>query len=1044
MSTSRTSTGRTPRSRPGSPGTALTLRVLGELELWRGDRRLELPQSKKTRALLAYLAVSERAQRRDRLCDLLWDVADDPRAALRWSLSKLRPLVDEPDARRLETTGDAVRFEPAGVRVDLFAARALLADPAAVPTAALAELAAEFRGPFLEGLEMPDFLEFQSWALAVREECRTLHARLLATLADRLAHDSPGEALPYARTLAQIEPLDEEAHVRVVRLLAASGRAREADAHVASALRLLRQANPAAGAALRVAQREAGEAAELPAHGGTDARTAAVPDARPPDDDAVELPPLFGRDAERERLVGILADAATTRRLKVVLLLGEPGIGKTRLLDVLTRESRRRGGTALEGRAYEAETSRPYGPWIDALRQLPRGVVGATLAGELAPILPELGAPSGGEPTRDRLFGAVVELLAARAHSAPPVVVAIDDVQWCDDASASLLHFVARMSRHRPVVLALAGRAGELSDNPSMTRVLRGLRREDLVEEIELPPLDVHGVAALVSGLAPAADAARVFATSSGNPLFALEIARSLAAGHDALPPTLRRLVRDRIERLPADAADVLRWAAVVGRAFDATRLGEIARIDAGRLMDVLEELERFAMIRVLPGDRRAGAGYGFAHDVVREVVYAEISEPRRRLMHQRVVDVLGTTGDLLEPRATELAHHAAQAGDAEAAARACLRAARSCLRVFASAEADALARRGAHYAQSLREPDRVELLLEFAEVRHAAQRPQEPEAVSAEVEALARLALSLGRPAHARLGFHLASWLRWEGGNWSDAQRHMLLAEEISRGTAGRERATALGEAARCLALLERDLGHAEALALEAEGISASLESAPSSISDAIGMLRLYDDRLDEAAQRFAAARELCRREQDHLGEFRTLEHQVMLEIRRASWGEARRRADELVEVASRLRDGSEAPFARVLAALARYMDDAAVSGDLAAALDELRSADAKQRLGYALTRAAEADLRRGDAASARARAEEALRLATLLERPSDVALARVALARVATMNGDREAFAGHVAELRGASLRFVSAEARAALASLVTAGPRRAARRR
>ena len=161
------------------PAAPLELRVLGEIELWRGTRRLELPPSKKTRALLAYLALTQRPQRRDRLCSIFWDIADDPRAALRWSLSKLRPLVDEPGLPRLVARGNDIGFELAGARVDLFWLRQQLDDAAARSTAALEQLAAAFRGEFLEGLELPDFHEFQFWCVAIREEARQLHVRLL-------------------------------------------------------------------------------------------------------------------------------------------------------------------------------------------------------------------------------------------------------------------------------------------------------------------------------------------------------------------------------------------------------------------------------------------------------------------------------------------------------------------------------------------------------------------------------------------------------------------------------------------------------------------------------------------------------------------------------------------------------------------------------------------------------------------------------------------------------------------------------------------------
>src|SRR5262249_40971547 len=177
-----------------------------------------------------------------------------------------------------------------------------------------------------------------------------------------------------------------------------------------------------------------------------------------------------------------------------------------------------------------------------------------------------------------------------------------------------------------------------------------------------------------------------------------------------------------------------------------------------------------------------------------------------------------------------------------EIAARAYLRAARRCLRMFGGAEANGLARRGMLLADQIPEPDRVKLLIELAEVRHSAHRQREPQAAAQVVEDIARQALDLGCIEHARLGFHIAGYIRWEGGDWSDAQRHMLHAEQLSRTTEGRERVVALGEAARCLALLERDLGQAEALAHEAEGLSKQIQYEPAAVPDAVGMLRLHE----------------------------------------------------------------------------------------------------------------------------------------------------------------------------------------------------------
>lgn len=912
----------------------LSVRVLGELELWRGTQRLELPQSKKTRALLAYLLVSARPQRRERLCGMLWDVTDDPRAALRWSLSKLRALVDEPGVTRLVTDGGSVGFQLAGARVDLFTVRQHLASNSPPQTTEqLEQLATEFRGEFLDGLELPDFQEFQVWCAAMRGEARSLHAQVLQTLIERLA-DHADAALPHARNLAQIDPLNVDARIVLLDLLTRANRHLEAEQQFDACQRLLGELQSPELERLRQAWQ-------------TLRRSAATPTAAPtaPSAPPLEMPPpavqMIGRHAEWGRLQALLDEVQQRRQLRCVVVAGEPGIGKTRLLEELVTAAHHRGGTVLGGRSYEAEMSRPYGPWIDALRRVPPVTLG-TIAADLAPLLPELGDAAGAQTSRDRLFGAVVELIAARAHSAAPVLLVLDDAHWCDGASAELLHYVVRMSRNRPVLVALAVRSGELPDNEQVLRVLRGLRRDSQIEEIDVAPLDANETVQLVHLAAPGADPQRIPEQSAGNPLFALELARAARLHGENVPATLRQLVRDRVDRLAPDAADVLRWAAVVGQTFPVQRLSELTPIEIDRLVPALEILERHALLRTLTADPKAGSEYAFAHEVVRQVVYAELSEPRRRLMHLRIVNTLQTLAAQDDSIATELAHHAALAGDAGTAARACLQAGRRCLRVFAATEANAMARRGMFHAEQLPEPEQVRCMLELAEVRYAAQRPQRPDEAARTVEQLAQRALDHGCMQHARLGFHIASYIRWEGGEWSDAQRQMMRAEQVSRLGDERERVVALAEAARCLTLLERDLSHADALLSEAGALSSRLAIEPAAIPDAIGMLRLHEGRLAEAADQFARARDLCRRDQDGLGEFRALEHMVMVEFQRQCFDAAQSLCGELVELASRLREGSEIPFAHAAAALCRYVASEQAAADLDAALTALRNADA------------------------------------------------------------------------------------------------------
>jgi DNA-binding SARP family transcriptional activator/alpha-beta hydrolase superfamily lysophospholipase len=231
----------------------LEIRVLGELAVLEDGRPVELPRSKRARALLAYLAVTGRRHRRDRLCAMFWHENDDPRAALRWSLSRLRAAIDRPGRPRVIADRDSVALDGAGVATDLATMRAALTrGPESVSTETLHDAAEQFRGDFLEGLDLPDCHGFQSWCIAERENARRLRVRLLTRLVDRPTA-TPDQALPFARTLSLLEPDDEAVQTMLLRLLRASGRRGEAEAHYRAAVRRFDALDPAASGALRQA-----------------------------------------------------------------------------------------------------------------------------------------------------------------------------------------------------------------------------------------------------------------------------------------------------------------------------------------------------------------------------------------------------------------------------------------------------------------------------------------------------------------------------------------------------------------------------------------------------------------------------------------------------------------------------------------------------------------------------------------------------------------------------------------------------------------------
>ena len=227
--------------------------VLGNLAVLRQGTKLQLPPSRKTRALLAYLAVTARPHRRDRLCGMFWNVPDDPRAALRGSLSLLRRLVDEPNDRRIIADRENVAFDLGRVTVDLLSLRTACQYGAdAMSTEALRQATDGLQGDFLEGLDLPDCHEFQSWCIGEREETRRLRVRLLAALVARL-EGMPDDALPHARALSLLEPENESIQATLVRLLRATGRRREADEHFQTADRRLAEFNVARTGVLRQA-----------------------------------------------------------------------------------------------------------------------------------------------------------------------------------------------------------------------------------------------------------------------------------------------------------------------------------------------------------------------------------------------------------------------------------------------------------------------------------------------------------------------------------------------------------------------------------------------------------------------------------------------------------------------------------------------------------------------------------------------------------------------------------------------------------------------
>jgi DNA-binding SARP family transcriptional activator len=218
------------------PAAGLELRLLGPLTIRRQGVELTLPASRKARALVAYLSLSPHPVSRSQLCELLWDVPNDPRGELRWCLSKLRGIVDAPKQPRLESRGDSIRLDLADCFVDAAEiARATQAGLERQSPAQLRQLVALFSGEFLHGLEIDRNPAFNSWLTAQRRRFRRCHTALLEQLA-RTATDD--EVFTYLEQLVELAPFDQRVHEMLLNAFARRGRIREGDEHLSATARL--------------------------------------------------------------------------------------------------------------------------------------------------------------------------------------------------------------------------------------------------------------------------------------------------------------------------------------------------------------------------------------------------------------------------------------------------------------------------------------------------------------------------------------------------------------------------------------------------------------------------------------------------------------------------------------------------------------------------------------------------------------------------------------------------------------------------------------
>src|SRR5437762_13155041 len=401
----------------------------------------------------------------------------------------------------------------------------------------------------------------------------------------------------------------------------------------------------------------------------------------------VLCPTLIGRDSELSTLEDALLSALRGDG-GVVIVGGEAGMGKTRLVNTLASRARTLGCVVVAGGCSEAELSLPYLPFLEAignyLTTADAGDLGQRLgpaAGELAQLFPQLGAPSGSSTdsvqAKLRLFESILILLRdAAGHRA--LLVILEDLQWADPATRELLDYATRRLRSTNVLVVTTYRTDEMHRKHALLPTIQGWRRNGQVELVELGALSATQIADMVCAIFEERSISPEFRDllherSEGNPFVLEEMLRDAidrgdifrtetgwdrkAVAEIRIPPNVRDTILQRLERLHGQDVAILSAASVMGRSFDVESLAEVAQVDGNAVLSALEASVAAQLIE--EEDRRSGR-YRFRHALTREAIYEDLVVPRRRQIHSRVADVLKSR---LNSAPVELAKHLFIAG---------------------------------------------------------------------------------------------------------------------------------------------------------------------------------------------------------------------------------------------------------------------------------------------------------------------------------------------------------------------------------------------
>jgi DNA-binding SARP family transcriptional activator/predicted ATPase len=652
----------------------LRLLLLGPPRLERDDQILEVDTRKAT-ALLAYLALSGERPSRDFLAAFLWPEFDDSRAkaALRRTLSALKTAVG---AQTIFANREAIGLEAEAAWCDVTAFQQALQQG---DLAAAVEL---YRDDFLAGFSLRDSLPFDDWQLQQQESLRRDLTQALA----QLAQTTRGEtAVAHARRWCQMDPLREEAHRTLMRLLAENGRSADALLQYRDCVRILDE-----------------ELGVPPLPETTDLYHAIQNDRVTQKEKAAKIvpslpypltvsSPLIGRKNELHQMQQLYQQVGPDGRL--LIIEGEPGIGKTRLADTLVAWAAANGAATLTARCYEGETNLAYAPLIQALQAGPTTAPARLEAlpdhhlAEAARLLPQLAAGRNLPPRTSlsgpgeqvRFYEGIVQTLLALLAGPAPGILWLDDVHWLDAASLELLLYLLHRWRERPLLTIFCWRAADLPANSPLTPLVARLSRENACQIVRPDRF----TQAQVQELLTASDKPfspdllkQLHRETEGLPMFVVAYLDVLTASDGpmslpasfSVPPSVRDLLHQRLAQVNETERQILQTAATIGRSFDMMLVQAASGRSDEETVTALETLTARGLLVEQPNRERDA--YDFSHDKLRGLVYEETGLARRRLLHRRLAITLAADRSPTAAVSAQIAAHYQHAGlEREAAA---------------------------------------------------------------------------------------------------------------------------------------------------------------------------------------------------------------------------------------------------------------------------------------------------------------------------------------------------------------------------------------